>query len=134
MGWGDRLCVMNLFLHGIGGDDSPIVVGDALISDPGERFEFVLTNPPFGKKSSITIFNGERKVRQTSPIVVGDALISDPGERFEFVLTNPPFGKKSSITIFNGERKVRQTKNLSYMRGRIFGQLLQINNLISFNT
>jgi type I restriction-modification system DNA methylase subunit len=54
MGWGDRLCVMNLFLHGIGGDDSPIVVGDALISDPGERFEFVLTNPPFGKKSSIT--------------------------------------------------------------------------------
>ncbi len=54
-----RLCVMNLFLHGIGGDESPIVVSDALISDPGERFEFVLTNPPFGKKSSVTIFNGD---------------------------------------------------------------------------
>ncbi len=53
-----RLCVMNLYLHGIGGDESPIVVGDALISDPGERFDYVLTNPPFGKKSSITIFSG----------------------------------------------------------------------------
>ena len=54
-----RLCVMNLFLHGIGGDESPIIVSDALISDPGERFEFVLTNPPFGKKSSVTIFSGD---------------------------------------------------------------------------
>lgn len=53
-----RLCVMNLYLHGIGGDESPIVVGDALVSDPGDRFEMVLTNPPFGKKSSVTISNG----------------------------------------------------------------------------
>jgi type I restriction enzyme M protein len=56
-----RLCVMNLFLHGIGGEESPIEVGDSLISDPGERFDIVLTNPPFGKKSSITIVNGEGK-------------------------------------------------------------------------
>jgi type I restriction enzyme M protein len=53
-----RLCVMNLYLHGIGGDESPIVVGDALVSDPSDRFEMVLTNPPFGKKSSVTISNG----------------------------------------------------------------------------
>lgn len=50
-----RLCVMNLYLHGIGGEESPITVGDTLISDPGARFDMVLTNPPFGKKSSITI-------------------------------------------------------------------------------
>lgn len=56
-----RLCVMNLYLHGIGGNESPIEVGDSLISDPGERFDMVLTNPPFGKKSSITIVNGEGK-------------------------------------------------------------------------
>jgi type I restriction enzyme M protein len=48
---------MNLYLHGIGGNESPITVGDSLISDPGERYDFVLTNPPFGKKSSITVFN-----------------------------------------------------------------------------
>ena len=50
-----RLCVMNLHLHGIGGDESPVKMGDSLISDTGERFDMVLTNPPFGKKSSITI-------------------------------------------------------------------------------
>ncbi len=54
-----RLCAMNLYLHGIGGEESPIEVGDSLISDPGERYDIILTNPPFGKKSSITIVNGQ---------------------------------------------------------------------------
>ena len=63
-----RLCVMNLYLHGIGGDESPIEVGDSLISDPGDRFDMVLTNPPFGKKSSITIVNGEGKADKESLI------------------------------------------------------------------
>ncbi|MDI6897160.1 MAG: class I SAM-dependent DNA methyltransferase [Methanocella conradii] len=45
-----RLCVMNLYLHGIGGDESPIEVGDSLIADPGKRYDIILTNPPFGKK------------------------------------------------------------------------------------
>jgi len=56
-----RLCVMNLYLHRIGGDESPIKVADALAADPGNRFDIVLTNPPFGKKSSVTIANGEGK-------------------------------------------------------------------------
>ena len=34
-----RLCVMNLYLHGIGGDESPIAVRDSLIADPGDRYE-----------------------------------------------------------------------------------------------
>jgi len=61
-----RLCVMNLYLHGIGGDESPIITGDSLISDPGDRFNMVLTNPPFGKKSSITIVNGEGRADRES--------------------------------------------------------------------
>ncbi len=56
-----RLCVMNLYLHGIGGDTSPIEVGDSLISDPGTRYDIVMTNPPFGKKSSVTLTNSEGK-------------------------------------------------------------------------
>ena len=63
-----RLCVMNMFLHGIGGDESPIEVGDSLISDPGTRYDIVLTNPPFGKKSSITIVNEEGKADKESLI------------------------------------------------------------------
>jgi len=56
-----RLCAMNLYLHGIGGEESPITVGDSLLSDSGERYDMVLTNPPFGRKSSMTIVNGEGK-------------------------------------------------------------------------
>jgi len=56
-----RLCVMNLYLHGIGEDESPIAVDDSLASHPGKHFDMVLTKPPFGKKSSITIVNGEGK-------------------------------------------------------------------------
>jgi type I restriction enzyme M protein len=55
-----RLCVMNLYLHGIGGDESPIRDGiDSLAATPSVNYEVVLTNPPFGKKSSITVFNEE---------------------------------------------------------------------------
>lgn len=61
-----RLCVMNMYLHGIGGEESPIDVGDSLVSDPGDRYDMVLTNPPFGKKSSITIVNGEGKADKAS--------------------------------------------------------------------
>jgi type I restriction enzyme M protein len=51
-----RLALMNLFLHNIGEltDESIINLEDSLLSDTGERFDYVLTNPPFGKKSSMT--------------------------------------------------------------------------------
>jgi len=64
-----RLCVMNLFLHGIDGEDGencPIETGDSLIADPGKRYSMVLTNPPLGKKSSITLTNGDGKADKES--------------------------------------------------------------------
>jgi type I restriction enzyme M protein len=55
-----RLCVMNLFLHGIAGEESPIRDGiDALAQTPSTFYDVVLTNPPFGKKSSITVVSEE---------------------------------------------------------------------------
>jgi type I restriction enzyme M protein len=54
-----RLCAMNLFLHGIGGADlsatPPIEVRDSLLQEPAEKVDVVLANPPFGKKSSVTV-------------------------------------------------------------------------------
>jgi type I restriction enzyme M protein len=50
-----RLCAMNLYLREIGGEESPIELGDSLISDPDKRFDIILTNPPFGRKSSFII-------------------------------------------------------------------------------
>ncbi len=55
-----RLCIMNLYLHGMSADPCPIRSGvDSLASDPGDRYSMVLTNPPFGRKSSIQIVNEE---------------------------------------------------------------------------
>jgi len=56
-----RICAMNLLLHGIGHaeGDSLIRVDDSLRADPGERYSMVLTNPPFGKKSSFTVITSD---------------------------------------------------------------------------
>ncbi|MEN3332205.1 MAG: type restriction enzyme protein [Blastocatellia bacterium] len=56
-----RLALMNLFLHNIGDIDSENFISstDALVADDGRRFDYVLANPPFGKKSSQTFTNQE---------------------------------------------------------------------------
>jgi type I restriction enzyme M protein len=52
-----RLAAMNLLLHGIGRPaGQPLIdVRDALAAPPSRRASVVLANPPFGRKSSITI-------------------------------------------------------------------------------
>jgi type I restriction enzyme M protein len=56
-----RLALMNLFLHNIGDIDSDnsISPADALIAPPSTYYDYVLANPPFGKKSSQTFTNEE---------------------------------------------------------------------------
>ena len=63
-----RLCAMNLFLHGIGTDHKhpAITICDSLESK-AEQVDMVLTNPPFGKKSSFTII-GKGGKNQTDKI------------------------------------------------------------------
>jgi len=60
-----RLCLMNMFLHNIGEMDGEASVSsaDALIADGGLRVDYVLANPPFGKKSSMNfnIDDGEQE-------------------------------------------------------------------------
>jgi type I restriction enzyme M protein len=56
-----RLCAMNLLLHGIGPQDDevepPIRTDDSLRSAPSSHYDLVLTNPPFGRKSSFLVVN-----------------------------------------------------------------------------
>ena len=61
-----RLALMNLFLHNIGEiDGNPLIsISDALIADPGDRYDYVLTNPPFGKKSSMTFTNDKGELEK----------------------------------------------------------------------
>jgi type I restriction enzyme M protein len=68
-----RLCCMNLVLHAIGSDAThvPVMVKDALADKHGE-YEMVLTNPPFGKKSSVTIVNEAGEEDRQSLVVHRD--------------------------------------------------------------
>ena len=54
-----RLCAMNRYLRGIGGSTSQVVPVDALANDDGERFDIVLANPPFGKRTSYRTVNAK---------------------------------------------------------------------------
>ncbi|MDH7604562.1 MAG: class I SAM-dependent DNA methyltransferase [Melioribacter sp.] len=94
-----RLCVMNLYLHGIGGEESPIEVGDSLVAEPKEHYDIILTNPPFGKKSSITIVNGEGRA-----------------ERESLVYERPDFWTTTSNKQLNF---VQHVKSLAKINGRV---------------
>ena len=68
-----RVCAMNLLLHGIGSETSvPVQVADALASDPGERYDVVLANPPFGKKSSTLIVGEDGRTTSEKEIIERD--------------------------------------------------------------
>lgn len=56
-----RLCLMNMFLHNIGEIDGGVSVSpaDALVAPSRVTYDFVLANPPFGKKSSMSFTNEE---------------------------------------------------------------------------
>ncbi len=56
-----RLCAMNLYLHGMGGGEKLLVtIGDSLVKCPA-KVNMVLTNPPFGRKSSFTVISDDGK-------------------------------------------------------------------------
>jgi len=86
-----RLCAMNLYLHGIGPDDDqravPIESGeDSLRTKPAENVDVVLTNPPFGKKSSITIVTEDGQTdRKTLTYSREDFWTSTSNKQLNFV-------------------------------------------------
>ncbi len=59
-----RMCLMNMYLHNIGEIDGESFINpnDALIADDGKRYDYVLANPPFGKKSSMTFTNEKGEI------------------------------------------------------------------------
>src|SRR5438067_3521824 len=86
-----RLCAMNLFLHGVGPTSidegkPPVRTDDSLRADPGERFDVVLTNPPFGKKSSMLVVTEEgESERQALTIVRDDFWATTSNKQLNFV-------------------------------------------------
>jgi type I restriction enzyme M protein len=83
-----RLAAMNLLLHGIGAADgeSLIDVRDALIADPGKRWSVVLSNPPFGRKSSLTMVGADgREVREDTEIERQDFVVTTSNKQLNFL-------------------------------------------------
>ena len=85
-----RLCAMNLLLHGIGPaaeeSEPPVRTDDALRAEPSEHYDVVLTNPPFGKKSSVLVVNAEGDdERQALTIVREDFWAETSNKQLNFV-------------------------------------------------
>lgn len=86
-----RLGAMNLLLHGIGPMDDeeaelPIITADSLVEDFGEHYDVIVTNPPFGKKSSVTTVNEQGgRQRQTIDIKRADFLVSTSNKQLNFL-------------------------------------------------
>jgi type I restriction enzyme M protein len=83
-----RLAAMNLLLHGIGTPNghSLIDVRDSLIADPGRRWSVVLTNPPFGRKSSLTMVGSDgRAVREDRDIERQDFVVTTSNKQLNFL-------------------------------------------------
>ena len=96
-----RLAAMNLLLHGVGPTgkeaEPPVKTDDSLRSDPSDRFDLVLTNPPFGKKSSVMVVNDfwleddslEDSANLEDPDVIAAEIVEDLRaalEEFELIL------------------------------------------------
>lgn len=81
-----RLCAMNLYLRGIGGEESPVRADDSLRSEPGDHYDLVLTNPPFGKKSSYTVMgNDGRAVSETQTYERNDFWATTSNKQLNFL-------------------------------------------------
>ncbi|WP_460600835.1 class I SAM-dependent DNA methyltransferase [Flexivirga lutea] len=83
-----RLASMNLLLHGMGKSNGPslIEVKDSLIADPGDRWSVVLSNPPFGRKSSLTMVGADgREVREDREIERQDFVATTSNKQLNFV-------------------------------------------------
>lgn len=83
-----RLAAMNLLLHGIGdpAGESPIDVRDSLIAPPTRRASVVLSNPPFGRKSSLTMVGADgREVREDREIERQDFVATTSNKQLNFL-------------------------------------------------
>ncbi|MBE2197397.1 MAG: SAM-dependent DNA methyltransferase [Anaerolinea sp.] len=66
--------------------DRPIRVDDALANKPSATYDMVLTNPPFGKKSSVTFITEQGEVkREAQTIIRDDFWTSTSNKQLNFV-------------------------------------------------
>jgi type I restriction enzyme M protein len=82
-----RMCAMNLYLHGIGGDKVVVHAGHDSLSAPwSKEYTMVLANPPFGKKQSLLFVNEKGDTEKEDQVVVReDFWTSTSNKQLNFV-------------------------------------------------
>ncbi|MGC9950019.1 MAG: class I SAM-dependent DNA methyltransferase [Bryobacteraceae bacterium] len=81
-----RLCAMNLLMHGLGNEKNIAAGKDSLAAKPSANYDMVLTNPPSGKKSSVTIINQEGgEVRERQEILRDDFWATTGNKQLNFL-------------------------------------------------
>jgi type I restriction enzyme M protein len=82
-----RLCLMNLFLHGIGDLQATpdIEIKDSLKQSLETKMDIVLANPPFGKSSSDIPTNDEKKAEQEGYFLRKDFWTTTSNKQLAFV-------------------------------------------------
>ena len=122
-----RLCAMNLYLHGLGNGGSPVHRGDALSSLGNDRYDIVLTNPPFGKKSSYRVVGEDGQVTTEQE--------NYEREDFKFTTSNKQFNFLQHIMTvleINGRAGVVLPDNVLFEAGRA-GEGIRRRLLETFN-
>ncbi len=81
-----RLCAMNLLLHNLGNEKNIAAGKDSLAAKPTVNYDMVLTNPPFGKKSSVTIINQDGdEVKERKEILRDDFWATTSNKQLNFL-------------------------------------------------
>jgi type I restriction enzyme M protein len=82
-----RMCAMNLYLHGIGGDKVVVHSGyDSLAAPWGKEYTMILANPPFGKSQSLLFVNEEGDTEKDDQVIVReDFWTSTSNKQLNFV-------------------------------------------------
>ncbi|MCJ8504920.1 type I restriction-modification system subunit M [Kocuria flava] len=109
-----RLAAMNMLLHGIGEAEgaSVIEVKDSLIADPAQRWSVVLANPPFGRKSSLTMVGADgREVREELEIERPDFVATTSNKQLNFLQ------HIMTILVMNGRAAVVLPDNVLFEGG-----------------
>ncbi len=77
-----RMCAMNLYLHGIGGDKVVVHSGhDSLAAPWGKEYTMILANPPFGKSQSLLFVTEEGDTEKDDKVIVREDFWTATGNK-----------------------------------------------------
>ncbi|MDG4829274.1 class I SAM-dependent DNA methyltransferase [Solwaraspora sp. WMMD1047] len=105
-----RLAAMNLLLHGIGPNagtaEPPVATQDSLAGPPKELYDVIITNPPFGKRSSVTLVTKAKEGDDERRRVLRDDLwVSTSNKELNFlqhVAVSLSQGGRAAIVVPDG--------------------------------